>query len=172
MKRILTLALIVFALVFSNSTNAQNKYKFGHIDSNQLLSIMPERVAAKKQLENLAKQLEDNLTSMQAEFEKKYTEYVAKADSLSPLIRQTKEAELGEMQQRVQAFQQNAQKELSNKESELLQPIIEKAKDAISLVADEQGFTYVFDIGTGVVLYFSDDSIDILPLVKTKLGIL
>lgn len=171
MKKVLSIALIVFAVMFNSNVNAQNKYKFGHIDSNQLLSIMPERQEAKKQLESLAKQLEDNLASMQSEFEKKYTDYVSKADSLSPLIRQTKESELSEMQQRVQAFQQNAQQELANKENELMQPIITKAKDAISQVADENGFTYVFDIGTGAVLYYSEDSQDILPLVKAKLGI-
>ncbi len=172
MKKILTFTLLfVIAFTISNTATAQTTLKFGHIDSNALLSIMPEREAAKKALEAHAQQLEETLTVMQAEFEKKYTDYVAKADSLSPLIRQTKEAELGEIQQRIQAFQQNAQQELSTKEGELLQPIIQKARDAISEVASANGYIYIFDLGTGVVLHYSEDSEDILPLVKVKLGI-
>lgn len=172
MKKILTFALLlVTAITISNTAIAQTTLKFGHIDSNALLSIMPEREAAKNALEAHAQQLEETLTVMQAEFEKKYTDYVAQADSLSPLIRQTKEAELGEIQQRIQAFQQNAQQELSGKESELLQPIIQKAREAISEVATENGYIYVFDLGTGVLLHHSEDSEDILPLVKVKLGI-
>lgn len=173
MKKILSIALVMFAaFAISNTAMAQKTYKFGHIDSNELLSIMPERETAKKTLETHAQQLEETLTVMQAEFEKKYNEYVTKADSLSPLIRQTKEAELGEIQQRIQAFQQQAQQDLSQKENELLAPIIEKARVAISEVATENGYIYVFDTGTGMILHHSEDSENILPLVKVKLGIL
>jgi len=172
MKKILTVAILLVATLLGSHTFAQKQYKFGHIDSNQLLSLMPEREKAKVDLEKYAKQLETTLTAMQSEFERKYQDYVANADSLSPLIRQTKEGELGEMQQRIQKFQQTAQQDLSAKEGELLQPIIAKARDAINAVAEEGGYIYVFDIGTGVVLHHSADSEDILPLVKTKLGIL
>lgn len=171
MKRILLVASLFIAFAISNNVSAQNTYKFGHIDSNELLSIMPERAQAKKALEAHAQQLEQTLTVMQSEFEKKYNEYTTTADQLSPLIRQTKEAELGEIQQRVQAFQQQAQQELSGKENELLAPIIEKARKAISDVATENGYIYIFDIGTGAILHFSDASENILPLVKVKLAI-
>lgn len=172
MKKILTIAILLVATLMSSNTFAQKQYKFGHVDSNQLLSIMPEREKAKVDLEKYAKQLESTLTAMQSEFERKYQSYVESADSLSPLIRQTKEGELGEMQQRIQTFQQTAQQDLGQKENELLQPIITKARAAISEVAEEGGYTYVFDMGTGVILHHSADSEDILPLVKAKLGIL
>lgn len=171
MKKILSIAILLVAIIASTNTYAQKQYKFGHIDSNQLLSIMPEREAAKVELEKYAQQLESTLTEMQTEFERKYQEYVVSADSLSNLIRQTKESELSEMQQRIQQFNQTAQQDLAQKENELLQPIVQKAKDAISQVSEEGAYTYVFDIGTGVVLHFSNDSEDILPLVKAKLGI-
>lgn len=171
MRKILVVAMLLLAVTYSSDLFAQKQYKFGHIDSNQLLSIMPDRAKAKTELEKYAKQLENTLAGMQTEFERKYNEYVSSADSLSNLIRQTKEAELGEMQQRIQTFQQTAQQDLSQKESELMQPVVQRAKDAIKEVSDENNFTYVFDVGTGVLLYFSDDSIDILPLVKAKLGI-
>jgi outer membrane protein len=171
MKKIAVLALIIVSIVFSNHVFAQKQYKFGHIDSNALLSMMPEREKAKNDLEAHAKELEKTLTGMQTELERKYQEYVTSGDSLSKLIKQTKEAELNEMQQRMQSFQQNAQKELQETESNLLQPIILKAKNAITAVAEERGYIYVFDTGVGAVLYYSEDSEDLLPFVKTKLGI-
>lgn len=172
MKKVLIYVLsAVSLLVLTNVSFAQTKLKFGHVDSNALLQMMPERLSAQKALETHAKQLEETLGTMKTEFEKKYTEYVSNADSLSPLIRQTKEAELGELQQRIQAFQQQAQQELVKKENELLKPIVEKARKAIDEVGAENGYLYIFDIGTGAILHHSADSQDILPLVKTKLGI-
>ncbi len=166
----LVLAVVLF--MSSNIAFGQAKEKLGHIDSNALLQIMPERADAQKAIEAHAKKLEETLGGMKSEFETKYNEYVTKADSLSPLIRQTKEAELGELQQRIQAFQQQAQQELMKKENELIKPIVEKVRKAIDEVATANGYTYIFDIGTGAVLHFpKDDSHNILPLVKTKLGI-
>ena len=90
---------------------------------------------------------------------------------LDDIIKKTKEEELTAMQQRIQTFQTNAQQELQKKESELLKPIIEKAKKAIEEVAKENGYTYIFDTGTGMLLYWPKDADDIISLVKTKLGI-
>ena len=64
----------------------------------------------------------------------------------------------------------NAQKQLQQREQDLLKPIIDRAKKAISDVAAEGGYTYILDSGTAAVLY-SQDSDDIMPLVKKKLGL-
>ena len=59
---------------------------------------------------------------------------------------------------------------LQEKEKELLQPIIDRAKQAIAEVAKENGYTYIFDTSAGTLLY-QQDSDDILALVKKKLGL-
>lgn len=171
MKKIVTVAIILVISLIGGQTFAQKQHKFGHVDSNQLLSMMPERANAKIELEKYAKQLEGTIMGMQTEFEKKYQEYTAGAETMAPFIRQTKEAELQDLQQRMQTFQQSAQQDLGQKENELLQPIIAKARKAISDVGNEGGYIYIFDIGTGAVLHFSSESEDIMPLVKAKLGI-
>ncbi len=165
------LVLAIVLLMSSNIAFGQGKDKLGHIDSNKLLQIMPERAQAQKAIEAHAKKLEETLGVMKTEFEKKYTAYAASADSLSPLIRQTKEAELGELQQRIQAFQQQAQQELMNKENELIKPIVDKLRKAIDEVATANGYTYIFDIGSGSVVHYPKDKNDISDLVKKKLGI-
>lgn len=170
MKKIFTLVAVVALSAFATVANAQT-FKFGHIDSGALLQQMPEREQARVQLEKYAKQLQDQMSAMQTEFETKYQAYMEQADSLPQVLRETKERELAEIQQRFQVFQQTAQQDLSTKEGELLQPIIEKAKNAIDEVAAENGFIYVFDMSTGAILYNSDQSTDLLPLVLKKLGI-
>jgi len=171
MKKILTTVAIVALSAFATIANAQQTFKFGHIDSSQLLQQMPEREQAKNQLEKYAKQLEDQMAAMQSEFETKYQQYIEQADSLPQVLREAKERELQDIQQRFQMFQQSAQKEMSSKESELIQPIIEKARQAINDVAYENKFTYVFDLSAGAVIYQSDQSIDLMPLVLKKLGL-
>lgn len=158
-------------MVSVGATNAQS-LKFGHIDTGKLLQAMPDRLDAQTQLEKHAKMYEDQMLAMQNEFEKKYQEYQEQAETLTPVIRESKERELAEIQQRFQTFRQTAQQDISNKEGELMQPIIDKAKKAIDDVSVENGFTYVFDISTGSLVYYNESqSVDILPLVFAKLGI-
>ena len=107
---------------------------------------------------------------MQAEAEKRYNDYVANQAGWTDLIRQTKQREIQDMASRIEEFQQNAQKQLQERETELLKPIIDRAKKAIEEVAKEGGYTYIFDAGTGALLY-SQDSDDIMPQVKKKLGL-
>ena len=89
---------------------------------------------------------------------------------MSDIIRQTKEKELADMETRIQDFQQKADSDLQAKQQELLQPLLDKAKKAIDEVAKENGYTYIFDAGVGVLLYYEKGD-NILPLVKTKLGL-
>ena len=164
-----TLVLLFVALIALGSNSFAQKQKFGHIDSNELLSVLPERDSAQAELEKYAKELDDQLKLMQNELDKKYTDYDSNKASYSAIVRKTKEEELMGMQQRIQAFQQNAQQDLQQKESDLLKPIYEKIQNAIKEVGDENAFTYVYD--TATLLYYSDASIDVLPMVKTKLGV-
>lgn len=167
-KRIIILSII--ALFFGVNTFAQTKIKLGHIDSMELLKQMPGRDSAQKILENYSKTLEKQITAMQTELENKYNDYVANQATMSQLIQQTKMKELQDLQSRIEAFQTSAQKDLQEKEKELIQPIIDKAKKAIEETAKENGYTYIFDSSVGVLLYY-ENSDDIMALVKKKLGI-
>jgi len=169
MKKVF-LAIVILLSVFSTNTFAQ-KGKLGHINSSDLLALMPERVAAQNELQSYSKELEDQLNLMNQEFQAKYNDYVTKQDSMSSAIRQMKEEELQSLQQRIQTFQQTAQQDLQTKEGELLQPIIDKAKNAIKEVAKEQGYTWVFDTSMGSLVVWPEDSDNLMDMVKKKLAI-
>lgn len=168
-----TIVLFVLIGMFSLSANyclAQKKQKFGHINSDELLQLMPGRDSAISVIQQYAKTLETQLTGMQNEFETKYNDYLATQNNMTELIRQTKAKELQDMQARIEAFQVSAEEDLQKKQEQLLQPIIDKAKAAIDKVAEANGYTYIFDTSLGIIL-FSDPTDDILPLVKIELGI-
>jgi len=145
--------------------------KFGHLDIQQLIMVMPERATALTTLEKEAAELEAMLGTMQEELQKMFQDYTAKRETMSDLVRQAKEEDIQMKQQRIETFRSQADQQLQTKQQGLMKPIFDKADKAIADVAKEQGLMYVFDVSSRVVLYQSPQSVDVLPLVKKKLGI-
>lgn len=169
MKTIKALLLAVIVTT-SFSAFAQKSVKIGHINSNELLAAMPERDGVQKEIEDYAAQLTTTMDAMRKEYETKVADFQSKQDVMTDIIRDNKIKEITDLEKRITEFQKTAQADLQKKEEKLLQPIIDKAKQAIDDVAKENNYTYILDSSLGVVLY-SIDSDDILPLVKKKLGI-
>ncbi|MCK9412879.1 MAG: OmpH family outer membrane protein [Prolixibacteraceae bacterium] len=166
-------SVITFSLLlFVGASASAQTLKFGHIDFQGLISTMPEFDVAQKARAKMQTDLESQLGVMQKEYQTKGQEYVAlvKQPNVTDAIRQAKEADIQSLQERIQTFQQQAQDNLQKEESKQFQPVIEKARKAIGEVAKEQGILYVFEVNQ--VLYFNAaQSIDMMPLVKAKLGL-
>ncbi len=172
MKKLIFVLLACSFIGAGTAFQANAQLKIGHINSNDLLMAMPERDSALLVLEAQRQAILKQSEELRVEYNVKEDAYIRQRDSLSPLIATTKENELTDLQNRIRTFESAADEELQNKQQELFKPIIEKAQNAIKAVAEENGFTYVLDVGTGAVVYFpEDESYDILPLVKAKLGI-
>ena len=151
---------------------AQQNYKFGHINSQELIVLMPERDSASIKWENYGKELQEQIEAMQVEYNTKLNTYQQKSATWSAAILEAKQKELIELQTRIQEFQQTAQEDLQKMQQVLFRPVIEKATKAIETVAKREGFTYIFDISSGGIPYFSaEQSIDLLPIVKKELNI-
>jgi len=166
-------SLIVFVvamLAMCGTTFAQKNIKLGHINSNDLMEIMPGRDTALNILQKEMTELEETMKTMQAELEQRYNTYQEKQAGWSELIRQNEQQAIQDMGARIEKFRTNAQTQLQTRQEELLKPIVDRAKEAIEAVARENGYSYIFDSGIGTLLY-SQDSDDIMPLVKKKLGL-
>ena len=164
-KVLLTLFLCLGVMI---SSQAQNK--FGYLDSNELLAMMPENQSMQEELQTYAKGLESQLTAMQAEYEKKVVEYQQNETTFTDIIKEDKIREIEGIQQRVVEFQKNAQESLGQKEAELFTPIREKAMKAIDQVAKDGNYTFIFNSGAGSFLYAAESE-NVLELVKSKLGL-
>lgn len=172
MKRFLGIAAIALMAVFTGQNVLAQNLKFGHINSDDLIKAMPEYDSATVKLEKTRKELVNALDIMQVELKNKADSYNKEAKNLTDLVKQTKEQELQDMQTRIQEFQTNAQTQLQDQQVALFQPIYNKADKAIKDVGKEGGFTYIFDVSKGQVLYFDETkSTNIIAQVKTKLGL-
>jgi len=170
MKNILKAVLIVAFMLSATLAWSQANLKIGHIDSQALIELMPEKDSVEAQLIAYQRSLEEQIGAMYLEYQNKVADYTNNVDGMSDIIKQTKEREIADLETRITEFQQGAETDFANKQQELYDPLITKARDAINAVAEANGFTYILDVSMGTVLYFEAGE-DVLPLVKVKLGL-
>lgn len=159
---ILSVALLIGIAGFSQ------KNKFGHVNTSAIFESMPERETAKTAVEQYARQLEEQLQVLNLELEEKYNTYMEESETMPPSVKQNKEKELADLQQRIQNFQVSAQNDLQLKEQTLLEPMYTKIQDAIKAVGADQGFLYIFDETT--LLFHSSQSVDLTNDVTKKIA--
>ena len=134
MKNVLKLTLALAMMLSCTTLFAQ---KFGRINSQEVMIAMPETTEMQTKLQAVAKDWEENLETINVEFNNKLQEFQKNLNTLSDAARQIKEKELNDLRQRGAEMQQMAQQDLAKQEQELMTPIIEKAQNAIKAVSHE-----------------------------------
>ncbi len=174
MKNFLKLTLVALLTLSSTTLFAQ---KFGRVDMAAVLTTMPEYTEAQKNLEAYGLDLQNQLEQILVEYNKLYSEYEKNAATLSDSVRQLKEREIMELQQRYTDFQQIAQQDMQRKEMEIMAPIIEKANEAVKSVSVAGGYIFVFSTtnnepsSAGLAYFDAEALTDITSAVKAHLGI-
>lgn len=170
MRKFISILCISVVLLTVSTNFGFAQKNTGYINSELLISLMPEAKKVKNELEKLAKTYDDEFQNIEKEFETKAKKYQAEAKVKSEAINQTREKELQDMQQRLQEYRQNAGKDLQTKRVELLKPVLEKAQKAIDKVSKRKKLDYVFDSSKGILLY-ANEAKDIIEDVKKVMGI-
>ena len=167
MKNVLKLTLALAMMLGVSSLYAQ---KLGRIDTNDIIVSMPEMKELQTNMEAFAKDLNDNLETIQVEFNTKFQEYQKNADKLSDSIKQLKEKELDDISNRIQQFEQIAQQDIQKEQQKMMSPIYEKVKTTINEVAKAGGYSVILP---GSALIYVDETTvtDISKDVATKLGV-
>jgi outer membrane protein len=163
MKKI-TFALI--ACVFCLSSVFAQKY--GHINSSEIMKVMPGVDSIQIKLADFQKDLEIFHTNMVNEFQTKYDKFDKEAGTMSTAVRKIREDELRSLQTRIQEFEYNVQDDFEEEQARLIAPFQEKLQNAINEVAKEYKYNYIFDTQTLLYYYGVDD---VSALIKKKLGI-
>lgn len=143
--------------------------KFGHINTQELFAQMPEVAQVKLKMDTIQNQYETQLASMNEEIQKKVQDYQAQEATMADAIKQIRQQELQEMQQRIQLFYQTAEQDIQKKQQELLAPVHEKMSKAIKAVGERENYTYIFD--SAAMVHIGSDALDVTPAVKKELGI-
>ncbi|WP_025081661.1 OmpH family outer membrane protein [Porphyromonas bennonis] len=166
MKR--TFLILCAAMLFPIFAGAQS-HKIGIVDSQKVLSEMPEMKSMQSELDNLAKKYEDTLVQLQKEFQTKYQDFVKEQETMVESIKSRKQQELEDLSKRIQDLNNVAQQDMQKKQVELFAPIQTKLREAINKVGNDGGFTYIMD--SSQMLYVGTGSEDVTSLVKSKLGL-
>lgn len=166
-------SLCVAMVLFMGATGfvqAQDVAKTAHIDTQKLVEAMPSMADAQNQLKKLQETYDAEINGMAKELQTKLTQYDAESADKTAEENQRRVKEVQGMQAKIQEYQQNALKDLQEKEVDLMTPLLEEARAAIQKVARAQGFQYVLDcaVGNGVILC---DGPDLLEAVKKEMGI-
>lgn len=143
--------------------------KFGHINSQEIMSQMPEFIKARGDIEAQAKQYENDLKSMQDELTRKSDEYEKGKSTMNATAQQQKEQELQQLYQKIQQAYQDNQQALAQKQQELMQPITTKLVNAIKAVGDKGGYVYIMDLSAGIPYISTTLSKDVTAEVKAQL---
>ena len=162
--------LILIAVILGVSTVSAQK--FARINLQDVVVAMPEFEEAQKNLEAFGKDLQEQMEQIQVEFNNKLADFQKNQATMAASIKQMKQQELEQLQQRFGEFQQIAQQDFQKKEAELIEPVQKKAQDAVNKIAKANGYIAVFNTSVPSLAYFDEAQLsDIAPLVKKELGI-
>ena len=145
--------------------------KFGHLNSADIMPMMPEYKTAQTELENLEKQMTNELQMMESELAKKSEAYDKEKATLPANIQQRREQELQDLYGRMQQYYQQSQQQLAQASQEKMAAITEKIMKAIKEVGVAGGYLYIFDVANGIPYISETLSTDVTGAVKAKLGI-
>jgi outer membrane protein len=168
--RTLGLALAGLLLVGSTSVvEAQQAFRVGYIDSQAILMEAPGAREAQEEFERQldrmgleVQQMEDELDNLIAEYERQQ----------ATLLANVREARENEIMQRNQRFQQRIEEmdyELAMSRQALLEPIIDEMTRIIEDVRSEGGYAVIFDV-QGQSIVAADPTLDLTDEVLRRLG--
>jgi outer membrane protein len=146
--------------------------KFGHIKTQEILTVMPEYTKAQTDINTMQKQYEDEMKRLTDEIQKKFAAYQQEQANLPKNIQERRQKELQELNERGMQMQQDAQQQLQQSWMQMLEPIAKKIDDAIKAVGQEGGYVYIFDLNATQIPFVNETlSTDVTGAVKAKLGL-
>lgn len=159
------------ALLLLGSVITGYSQKFGYLNTQELIQQIPEVKEANTNIETYKTQLQKKGQDMVKSLQTKYQALEQKQGSgeISPKQLEVEAQELKKEEMKIAQFEQDSQQKIIDKSETLLKPLREKIQAAITAVANENGYDYIFDYSMGVIL-FADPSVDVSAKVKAKLG--
>lgn len=161
--------LLTLAVVLVSFTGFAQQ-KFAHVNLQELVQLMPEMDEARAAINASSTEAQETYQAMVDEFNTKYQTYQQKASGWTTAIRESKEKELTEIQQRIQEFGASIEQELQQQQQQLMAPIMQKAQKTVENLAKSAGFIYVFDVAS-VLFIDPAQSTDLTPAARELLGI-
>ncbi len=152
----------------NNGVPPPSGVKYGYLNSLQLLSIMPETDEADKKVAAYTKKKEAAFKSLVDRYQNRAKELQSKQADIPPVEMEKYGKELADLEEQIQNMQMRAESEIANEKDKLYAPILNKADSIVKQIGKENGYTFIYD---AAALLYADSTLNLLPLVKERLGI-
>ncbi len=166
MKKIFVIAAL--ALV-SFAASAQS-LKFGYVNYNEIVMLMPEMASVRVQIEAQQKEASETFGAMYQEYQTKIQQYQQKEATWTPAIKEAKAREIQEIEVRLQETEQIFQQEIQQMQQMLQAPVMEKAQKTVTELAKAQGLAFVFE-ETQMIYIDAAQGVNLTPEARKALNI-
>lgn len=164
----------ISAFLFFSGLNFVFAQKFGYINSEFILTKMPEYAKAQSEIEQFSSAWQKEIEEMQQKVSVLYNAYNAEQVLLTEEMRQErldeikrKETELKDYQKKVFGFGGL----FFLKKQELIKPLQDKVFDAAEKVAKTNRLAIIFDKAGELVMIYTDPRHDYTDFVLEELGL-
>jgi outer membrane protein len=169
----LTLLLSIILFTHLNLGAQSGTAKFGYVDTDYILSQIPEYKAAQSELDKTSVQWQKEIDAKYAEVDKLYKAYQADAILLTDDMKKKRENEIINKEKEVKELQKQrfgVDGELFKKRQELVKPIQDKVYNAIKVVAEKSALGFIMDKSGQVSLLYANSKYDKSDDVLVYLG--
>lgn len=166
-------ALLLIILLSNLFSFSQSGAKFGYVDSEYILSQIPEYKAAQGELDKTSLMWQKEIDGKYSEVDKLYKAYQADAILLTEEMKKKRENEIINREKEVKDLQKQrfgVDGELFKKRQELVKPIQDKVYNAIKAVAEKNGLGFIMDKSGQISLLYASTKYDKSDEVLTVLG--
>lgn len=165
--------LLVLCMMAVQFLGAQ-RISLAYIDSDYILSRMPEYESAQQQLNEIAKSWEKEALSLETELKQMQRDYSAEEILLTASQKKEKQNAINSKAEELVKFRIEkfgTEGALFKKRAQLVKPIQDKMFEAVQKVAKAQGLDYIFDKASGVQMLYANPRHDKTFEVMEELGI-
>jgi outer membrane protein len=165
---------LVSAFVILSGLTAFAQQKVGWVDTQEIMKKLPEAVEAQGKLDALVAQWQQEINTMQTDFQQEADDYQRRRLILPEQARIQEEQKLSDMQKKIMDLRNQRfgpSGDLSQQQNTIMRPVQEKVLQAIQDVAKEGDYDYIFDKSGQVLLMYSNPKYDVTQAVLDKLKI-
>lgn len=164
--------LVVMAALCVNVAAGQQR--IGYVDSEYILSQIPEYASIQQSLDREAQEMEEELSEMKAQIDAEFEQYRTRELLYTNAERERRRAEIIEMEERlenrrIELF--GPEGRLFDRQEQLMQPLQERIFTAMEEVAVNEGFDYLFDISGDYLFMYAREDLNMSNTVLEELGI-
>ena len=148
--------------------------KYAYIDSEYILSNMPDYVEAQAELDRIAVEWQQEIEKEFAKIDSMYKKYQTEVITMPENMKQKREEAIINAEKAAKDLQKKRfgkDGDLTKKREELVTPIQDRVFTAIDEYAKEKGYAFVFDVAGSMTIIYADPKWDINDQIMQKLGV-